>query len=123
MRYLTERKRAEGTGSARTGTEHHWWMTISSYALIPLVILFVAIIGPLLGSDYETVTATLSRPVPAVIVGLAWVAALLHFKNGARMTVEDYWQGYTRQILLIVLAGLCWALIGFGLFALARIAL
>lgn len=123
MRYLTDRKRASGLGTAHSGTEHHWWMTVSSYALLPLILCFVFIVGPLLGSDYLTVVATLSRPFPAVIVALTWVAAMLHFKNGSRSSIEDYTQGYTRQILLIGVAAICYALMAFALFALVRIAL
>ena len=37
MRYLTARKRAEGKGASHTGTEHHWYMTVSSVALAFLV--------------------------------------------------------------------------------------
>jgi succinate dehydrogenase / fumarate reductase membrane anchor subunit len=34
MSYLTDRKRATGTGSAKTGTEHFWLMKVSSVALL-----------------------------------------------------------------------------------------
>ena len=33
MRYLTDRKRATGLGSAKTGTAHFWAMKVSSAAL------------------------------------------------------------------------------------------
>ncbi len=123
MRYLTDRKRAEGLGTAHSGTQQHWWMTVSSYVLIPLTVAFVFIVGPLLGAPRGEVIAVLSQPVPGVIVALAWVAAMLHFKNGSRSTIEDYSQGYMRQSLLIAVAAVCYALIAFALFALARIAL
>ena len=41
MRYLTDRKRAQGTGSGRQGTHHHWQMMVSSILLVVLVPLFV----------------------------------------------------------------------------------
>ena len=50
MTYLTDRKRAAGLGSAKTGTEHHWHMTVSSMILLPLVPLFLIAIGPVLGA-------------------------------------------------------------------------
>ena len=34
MRYLTDRKRADGLGSAKTGTAHFWAMKVSSVALL-----------------------------------------------------------------------------------------
>ena len=66
MRYLTDRKRAEGMGSAKSGTAHHWSMTVSSVALLVLIPLFVFTFGSALGSSYEEVQAyyarVLSRP-------------------------------------------------------------
>ena len=38
MAYLTARKRAVGLGSARSGTEHYWNMTVSSVAVLTTVI-------------------------------------------------------------------------------------
>ena len=39
MRYITPRKAAVGMGASHTGTEHHWWMTVSSAALVSLTTL------------------------------------------------------------------------------------
>ena len=41
MAFLTDRKRAQGLGSAGTGTEHFIHQRISAFALIPLIILFL----------------------------------------------------------------------------------
>jgi succinate dehydrogenase / fumarate reductase membrane anchor subunit len=41
MAFVTDRKRVEGLGSARTGTEHFWQMTVTSVALLILVTLFL----------------------------------------------------------------------------------
>ena len=48
MRYLTDRKRAAGMGSAKTGTAHFWAMKVSSAALLVLVPIFVFTFGPTL---------------------------------------------------------------------------
>ena len=45
MRYLTARKRAEGKGASHTGTEHHWYMTVSAVGLAFLVPLFVFVLA------------------------------------------------------------------------------
>ena len=37
MRYLTDRKRAVGRGSARSGTQHMWFMHVSSIALATMI--------------------------------------------------------------------------------------
>ena len=49
MRYLTSRKQAEGLGSAKTGTHHHWQMQVKGMALVFLIPLFIFTFGPMLG--------------------------------------------------------------------------
>ena len=41
MAFLTDRKRAVGLGSAKSGTHHFWSMKVSSVALLILIPLFV----------------------------------------------------------------------------------
>lgn len=49
MAFLTDRKRAVGMGSAKTGTEHFWVMKVSAFGLLLLIPLFVFTFGPMLG--------------------------------------------------------------------------
>lgn len=123
MRYLTARKRAEGKGAAHTGTEHHWYMTVSAVGLAFLVPLFVFVFGRALGGSHADVLATFSRPIPAVITGLTLFVAMRHFAKGAQMMIEDYAQGTTRKLAIMFVIGLSYVLIAVGLFALAKIAL
>ena len=123
MAYLTDRKRAVGLGSAKTGTEHFWNMTVSSVALVILVPLFVFTIGPVLGAPYEEAVLYFGRPFPAVVAGLTLVVGMLHFKNGIRVAIEDYCEGLTRQSLIIAMTCLSYAVIATGLLALVRLAL
>jgi succinate dehydrogenase / fumarate reductase membrane anchor subunit len=123
MHYLTDRKRATGLGSAKTGTEHHWQMQVSAVALAVLMPLFVLSFGFIVGAPYEEVVAYYARPVPALIAGLTLVVGLTHFKNGAIMMIEDYAQGFARKALVIGVICLSYALIATGLYALIRLAL
>ena len=123
MRYLTDRKRAEGLGSAKAGTEHYWNMQVSSWALILLVPLFMFTVAPVIGESYETVVATFARPWPAIITGLLLIVGMTHFKNGAQIAIEDYAQGATRKFLIIGTICLSYGIIAAGLFALIRLAL
>jgi len=123
MRILTDRKRAEGRGSAHTGTEHHWHMQISSVGLAVIVPAFLYIFGSALGGSYEDVIATFSRPIPAVLTALVLAFGLQHFAKGAQMMLEDYTRGTTRKILIISVIILSYGMTAFGLFALAKIAL
>ncbi len=123
MAFLTDRKRAEGFGASHTGTQHHWFMTVSAVALLILMPLFIFIVGRALGSGYESVIATFSRPFPAVVTALALIVGMVHFHKGARMMIEDYTHGAARHWLIIMAICVSYALIAAGLFALVKIAL
>ncbi len=123
MRYLTDRKRAEGKGASRTGTEHHWSMQLSGVGLAFLVPTFIYIFGHALGSDAAAAQAMFARPFTAILTGLVLVVSMRHFARGAAMMIEDYWRGTARKMALIFVISLSWAVSAAGLFALAEIAL
>jgi len=123
MAYMTDRKRAEGLGSAKEGTHHFWSMQISSVALVILVPLFVFTFGPMLGEPHAEVVAYFARPFPAIVAALTLAVGFMHFKNGVQVLIEDYSDGFTRKALLVATICLSYAAAATGLFALARIAL
>lgn len=123
MRYMTALKRAEGKGAAGTGTEHHWYMKISSVGLALIVPIFLVAFGRALGGSRADVLATFSSPFMAILTGLVIFFGLRHFAGGAQTMIEDYSQGGTRRGLIIAVTILSYALIAVGLFALAKIAL
>lgn len=123
MAYMTDRKRAEGLGSAKEGTHHFWSMQISSVALVVLVPLFVFTFGPMLGEPHAEVVAYFARPFPAIVAALTLAVGFMHFKNGVQVLIEDYTDGLTRKALLVATICLSYAAAATGLFALARIAL
>ena len=123
MSYLTARKRAEGLGSAKDGTDHFWRMTVSSVALAILTPLFVFTFGPVLGSPHEAVVAYYARPFPALIAALFFAVGFMHFKNGVRVLIEDYAGGFAREAWIIAMTCLSYAAAAVALFAVARLAL
>jgi len=123
MRYLTARKRAEGKGAAHSGTEHHWYMTVSGVGLALIVPTFLYVFGSALGGTYEEVQATFSRPIPAILTGLVLFVGLQHFRKGAQLMIEDYSRGMTRKVLVIGTITLTYGMTATGLFALAKLAL
>jgi succinate dehydrogenase / fumarate reductase membrane anchor subunit len=123
MRYLTDRKRAMGKGSAHTGTEHHWYMTVSAVALAFMVPTWLYIFGSALGSSQEEVVATFGHPFPAILTGLVLFVGMQHFAKGATMMIEDYARGSARKALVILAISISYAITATGLFALVRIAL
>ncbi len=123
MAFLTDRKRADGMGSAKTGTEHFWHMQISSVALLILVPLFIFTFGSILGAPYDEVVAYFARPFPAIICALTLIVGLVHFRNGAQVLIEDYVHGLARKICIIAVICLSYGALATGLFALIRLAL
>ena len=123
MRFLTDRKRAVGLGSAKTGTAHFWAMKVSSVALLFLMPLFVFTFGSMLGQPHEEVVAYFARPFPAIVAALTMVVGFMHFKDGVQVLIEDYVHGTMQKVLIILMICLCYAAAATGLFALARIAL
>lgn len=123
MRYLTDRKRAIGMGSAKTGVHHFWMMKVQSVALLILMPLFIFTFGPMLGEDYPEVLDYFAQPFPAIVAALTFVVGFKHFIDGAQVMIEDYIHGTKQKITLILLTCLTYAAMATGLFAIAKIAL
>lgn len=123
MRYLTDRKRAEGKGASGTGTEHHWSMTVSAVGLAFLVPVWLYIFGKALGQSQEQVVATFGHPLPAILTALLLIVGMRHFIGGATIMIEDYLRGTAKKAAIVGVTSLGWIIAATGLFALARMAL
>jgi succinate dehydrogenase / fumarate reductase, membrane anchor subunit len=123
MRYLTDRKRAVGRGASHTGTQHHWYMTVSAVALAWMIPVWLYVFGSTLGQGRDEVLATFGRPFPAILTGLVLFVGMRHFAKGATTMIEDYAHGSTRKGLIMGVISLSYIITAVGLFALAKIAL
>ncbi len=123
MRYLTDRKRAEGKGASGTGTEHHWAMSVSAVGLAFMVPVWLYIFGNALGKSQEEVVATFGHPFAAILTALILVVGMRHFIGGATIMIEDYLRGTAKKAAIIGVTSLGWIVAATGLFALARMAL
>ena len=123
MRYLTDRKRAVGKGSAHSGTEAHWGMTVSAVALAFMVPTWLYIFGHAVGGSRAAVVATFARPFPAILTALVLVVAMRHFAKGSTAMIEDYARGTSRKAGLIFVYSLAAVIAAVGLYALIKIAL
>ena len=123
MAFLTDRKRAMGLGSAKTGTAHFWSMKVSAVALLILIPLFVFTFGPALGGSYEEITAYYARPWPAIVAVLTLVVGFKHFNDGAQTLIEDYVHGTAQKVTIILVTCLSYGAAAVGVFAIARLAL
>ncbi|WP_424985926.1 succinate dehydrogenase, hydrophobic membrane anchor protein [Microbulbifer sp. S227A] len=123
MRYLTDRKRAQGLGSSRHGTDHHWQMLVSSILLCVLVPLFVFTFGVGLGGSHAEVIAYFAQPFPAILTALTLIVGINHVKCEAQEAIEDYMGGTGAKLAYVAVGAFAYTLIAAGLFALVKIAL
>ena len=123
MAYLTDRKRAAGLGSAKTGTAHFWAMKVSAVALLILIPLFVFTFGAALGGTYEEILAYYSRPFPAIVAALTLAIGFKHFNDGAQTLIEDYVHGTAQKVTIILVTCLSYGAAAAGIFAIAKLAL
>ncbi|RYH04557.1 succinate dehydrogenase, hydrophobic membrane anchor protein [Salipiger sp. IMCC34102] len=123
MAYLTARKRATGHGSARSGTQHHWRMQVSSVALLILIPCFVFTFGAIYGAPYEEVVAYYQRPFPSIVAALTLAVGFLHFRGGVQTLIEDYVHGALKAPLIVAMICLSYAAAAAGVLAVVRLAL
>lgn len=123
MRYVTPLKVAEGLGASRTGTQDHWFLTVTAIALLVLTPLFMLVVACGIGLPREGVIAHFGRPFPAIITALFVIVGMLHFIKGTRIMIDDYLQGGARKAGIIVSVIFSYTVIAVAVYALARMGL
>lgn len=123
MRYLTNRKRAEGLGSARAGTEHHMAMTATGWALLVLVPVLVFVLARTIGGSLADVRETFANPFVAILTALFLIVGMRHFAKGAQTVIEDYSHGAARSALIMAANAISTLTMAAGLYALIKLAL
>jgi succinate dehydrogenase / fumarate reductase membrane anchor subunit len=112
-----------GLGSAREGVRE-WWLTrVTSVALVPLSLWWVASVIGHAGADFREFTAWVRSPVPAILLLVTIVATFHHIALGVQVAIEDYihHEGAKLAALLAVKFG-CVLLGVAGIFSVLRIA-
>ncbi|MCB1339174.1 MAG: succinate dehydrogenase, hydrophobic membrane anchor protein [Maritimibacter sp.] len=122
MSYLTDRKRATGLGSAKSGTAHFWEQRLSAVALVVLTPLFVLPLAYNLGSSFDEVRAAYAHPINAIIGVAFFLTAFLHFFQGVTVVIEDYVHGRWELVLIITMRMLSALFSLIGAFAILKIA-
>jgi len=84
LRDETALRRVRQLGSGHSGLKEWQLQRLTAIALVPLGLYFVISILWLAKSDHATAAGWLSSPVPALLVALFLLAALLHAIVGVR---------------------------------------
>jgi succinate dehydrogenase / fumarate reductase membrane anchor subunit len=102
-RMETPLKKVRGLGSARSGTDHFWRQRLTAVALVPLTLAFLVIVLKTQGHDHASVAATLSHPLPAILILLFIVSGITHMRIGMQVIIEDYVHQEGQKIALLLL--------------------
>lgn len=116
--------RALGRGSAKEGV-HHWWLQrLTSIALVPLSIGFVASLLTLPRFDYATLIAWMRQSGTALGLILFVLVSARHSQLGVRVVIEDYVHSNGLKTLALVLVDFAHVLVAAAaLFAVLKVAL
>ena len=82
--------RVLGLGTAKEGASHWWSQRVTSIALLPLGLWFVASLLRMPTFGYEVVTAWIARPVNTVLLLLLVGTLVYHSLLGVHVVTEDY---------------------------------
>ena len=104
--------------SARPGSATRHWRNqrLTSIALLPLALWFLASLLRQPGLDHEIVAGWFAKPLQALLAALFGAALLWHSMQGVQVVLEDYVGGHLRALsigfarLLHALAALALAL-------------
>jgi succinate dehydrogenase / fumarate reductase membrane anchor subunit len=115
---------ARGLGSAKEGL-HHWWMQrLTSIALVPLSIWFVAALVSLRDADWETYALWISNPLNATMMVLFIGVGLHHAQAGMQVVLEDYVSSHGARVFSVIAVKLiCYALAALSIMSVVLVAL
>ena len=112
-----------GLGSAKKGTGDFVAQRLTSVALTVLTIAFIWIVVRLNGEPYQTVVATLSSPLVALIFVAAILMTVVHMRIGMQVIIEDYVHGEMPKLSLLILNWLfSWGVGLVAIFAVLKLA-
>ena len=103
----TPLSRAQGLGSAKSGTGHWWWQRVTAVLLVAVVPWLIGLLVSMVGADMESARNVIAKPWNLIILAAFVIAAFWHAKLGIQVVIEDY--VHTRWIevalqLLVTLA-------------------
>jgi len=100
--------RVRGLGSAKSGVAHWWAERVTSVALVPLTLWFIAAAVQLVGASHEDVLNWVASPVTVVLLICLLLATFYHMKLGLQVVVEDYVHvDGVRIALLLLIKAVC----------------
>ncbi len=120
----TQLGRVRGPGSAHAGSGTWWIERITSLALVPLTLWFIASAIRLEGATRADMIGWLHAPVPLVLILCLAVATFWHMALGLAVVIEDYvHHDFARVAMLLLVRGGCIVAALFCIIAALRLGL
>ena len=101
MDYRTPLAKAQGLGSAKSGTKHWWMQRVTAVALIFLSFWLILFIQQLFNSSYPEIKLWLVKPLNFTLL-IAWAfIGFYHAALGLQVVIEDYLSPEWLQIVMV----------------------
>ncbi len=115
--------RVYGLGSAREGAREWWVMRLSSLALVPLTIWWVAAVIGHAGASYDQFIAWVGEPVTTVLLSITVYTVFHHSAHGLQVVVEDYIHDERAKLAALIAVKFGCVFLGVaGIYSVLRIA-
>jgi succinate dehydrogenase / fumarate reductase membrane anchor subunit len=116
--------KVKGLGRSPDASQHFWWQRLTALALVPLMLWFCFSVALLPDISYNVLLAWLHLPLNTVLLLLMIIVGLYHGQMGIQVIIEDYIANYTWRIsAIIMLKGLTYFMMVFGVYSVLHIAL
>lgn len=102
MSLRTELGKVRGLGAAKSGTARWWMERVTSIALVPLSIWFIASLASGVASSHTILTAWIANPLVAVLLVLFVGITFYHAALGTKVLVEDYVHDHGNKIACLL---------------------
>jgi succinate dehydrogenase / fumarate reductase membrane anchor subunit len=120
----SELGRVRGLGPARAGSGHWWVVRLTSLALVPLSLWFIAAVIRHEGATRAEMVKWLRGPVPFVLLLCLIIATFWHMELGLRVVIEDYVHRNDARLALLLASRAACILAGLlCIFAVLRLGL
>lgn len=87
----TRLSRVKGLGAAHHGVQHWWLQRVTSVALIPLTLWFVAsLVTAMMSPNVVKVAVWFASPLNAIAMVMLLIATFIHVRLGVQVVIEDY---------------------------------
>lgn len=94
--------RVRGAGSAKSGVAHWWGQRVTSIALLPLTIWFIASLATSAGMPHDVARAWIGHPLNAVLLLALIGLTFHHIAAGLQVVIEDYVKPEGRKMAAVL---------------------